>query len=253
MKVAEKERNDHAEHFNAFPALKDRYEGNLKAAKKEHLSATETLGKKSTSLERFCGKLIEERLSQRDAESAVEFCDKIRKELGNSPSLTQFVKSSIPTPAPAPSKDEFQQLRNEVREMKKKQEEEEKTRQNLANEFLNYKNEQANRLRNQDNKLNRLENAQTEFKTNFERIKDELRKTSEELKKAIAQLIATKDSVDKLEDTSNQKGGGDVVMVDSVSEGVLSDVCKNLENIQKNVEEVRQTDIIGVAYSMDIH
>lgn len=195
---------------------------------------------------------MEDRLSQRDAESAIEFCDKIKKELGNSPSLTQFVKSSIPTPVPAPSKDEFLQLYNEVQEMKRKHEEEEKTRRGFANEFLNYKNEQANRLRHQDAKLNRFETVQNDLKADFERVKDENHKTAEEVKKAVTLLLATKSIVDKLEEANNRKGG-DVVMGDPINEGALSDIRTALENTQKNVIAVCKFDIIWFVHSISIN
>lgn len=236
--IAEKERYDHAEHFNTFPAMKDRYEGNASKARKDFALAQESLREKSAPLDQFCRELTKERVSQRDAESAIEFCNQIKKEL-NSASLTQFIKSNTTPQIQGPSKDEFQQLRNELRDMKRKQEDEETKRQNFVNEFHNYKNEQANRLRLHDKKLERLESFQKDLKSDIDRVKDEHRKTAEELKSAKNLLMTINGSIDKLEKDAGKRGG-DILMADAGNDvgalsGRMDEAFKSLENLQKDV------------------
>lgn len=238
-KVADKERNDHSEHFNTFPVLKERYEGAARTAKKELQSATELLSKKSTALDQICSELIGERLSKRESESAIEFCDKMKKELGSSSSLTQFVRANAPAPlvqAPAPSRDEFLQLRDELREMKRKQQDEEKARQTFAKELQCYKNENTSRLQTQDAKLTGFQVVQSGLRADIERVKDENRKTADELRKIMTLLTATRASVGKLEEVNNQKN--DVVMTDSANENAINEVHKTLEELQKTVTAV---------------
>lgn len=261
-KVAEKERSDHIEHFNTFPVLKERYEGTARIAKKELQSATEILSKKSSALDQLCSGLIEDRLSKRESESAIEFCDKIKRELGNSSTLAQFVRANIPPPpaplsiplppppplapapaqVPAPTKDEFIQLRGELRDMKRRQQDEEKARQTFAKEFQTYKNEHAVRLQTQDAKLTGFQLVQSGLKADIERVKDENRKTADELKKMQSLVTATRTSVGKLEAA---KDDGDVVMADAVSESALNEVRKTLEELQKTVTVVCKPNAIA--------
>lgn len=196
-------------------------------------------------MDQICNGLVEERLSKRDSDSAIEFCDKIKKELGNSSSLTQFVRANIPTQIPAPSRDEFLQLRDELRDMKRKQYEEEKARQTFANEFLSFKNENSNRLQIQDAKLTGFQLVQSELRADIERVKDENRKTADVLKKTLALLNTTKNNVEKLEEANNQKSGEDVVMADTVNEDALNEVRKTLENLRTTVTTVRQTNTVA--------
>lgn len=246
-KVADRERSDHVEHFNTFPVLKERYEGAARTAKKELQSATEFLGKKSAVLDQLCSGLIEQRLSKRDSDSAIEFCDKIKKELEGSPSLTQFVRANIPPPlahVPTPSRDEFLQLRDELREMKRKQQDEEKARQTFANELQCYKNENTSKLQTQDAKLAGCQAVQSGLRSDIERIKDENRKTANELGKMISLLTATRASVGKLEEINSQRN--DVVMADAANEGAINEVRKTLEELQKTVTAVCKANVRGL-------
>lgn len=209
-------------------------------------SATEILGKRSLALDQLCSGLINERLSKREAESAVEFCDKIKKELGNSTSLAQFIKANpppLPPQVPAPSRDEFQQLRDEFRDLRRKQQDEEKARQTLAKEFQSYKNEHANRLQSQDAKLTGFHTVQNELKADIERVKVESRETTDELRKILAIM---KISVSKLEASKNDV---DIVMADAVNEGALDEVRKALEELHKIVIGVCKPNTIATYQS----
>lgn len=241
-KSAEKDSKDHAEHFNLFPVMKERYEGNVKAAKKQLSIAHEALRNKSGPLEDLCKLLFKEHAINTGIENAIGFLQKIKSELGNG-SLAQFVKANVPVPVPpplGPSKNEFEQLRDELLSMKKKQEEEEKMRQNLTNEFHNYKNNQTDKTRTCMTRLSKIE----------QELKEQTKGTEERLEVAMSLLTEVKGNVEKLQNAATAKSSADVVMsdagndIETTPEKVKS-VAETLETIQKNLlvtqQEMAQT------------
>ncbi|KAI5841894.1 hypothetical protein DFP73DRAFT_115837 [Morchella snyderi] len=247
FKAADKECRDHAEHFNLFPVMRERYEGNARAAKKELNIAQEALRHKSMPLEELCRQLFKEHAVNTGTENAIAFFQKIQKELGNS-SLTQFVKSNAPAPAvvpSGPSKSEFQQLRDELQNMKKKQEEDEKMRQNFHNEFHNYKNSQSDRFRSLSSRQSKIEVLQKKLETEVEQTKHTAVMTEEGLKTAMTLLTEVKGDVEKLQEAASAKGSTDVVMGDAGDDiGTVSEQVKKLfetlETIQKTLVTTQQ-------------
>lgn len=226
--------------------MRERYEGNARAAKKELNIAQEALRHKSIPLEELCQKLFKEHAVNTGMENAIAFFQKIQKELGNA-SLTQFVKSNAPAPAlvpSGPSKSEFQQLRDDLQKMKKKQEEDEKMRQSFYEEFHNHKNSQADRFRSLSSRQSKIETLQKELKTEVEQTKQTAVKTEEGLKTAMTLLTEVKGDVVKLKEAANAKGSTDVVMGDAGNDiGTLSEQVKklfgSLETIQTTLLTVR--------------
>lgn len=220
--------------------MRERYEGNARAAKKELNIAQEALRHKSIPLEELCRQLFKEHAVNTGTENAIVFFQKIQKELGNA-SLTQFVKSNAPAPAlvpSGPSKSEFQQLRDELQNMKKKQEEDEKMRQNFHNEFHNYKNSQSDRFRSLSSRHSKIEALQKELKIEVEQTKHTAVKTEEGLKTAMTLLKEVKVDVEKLQEAANAKGSTDVVMGDAGNDiGTVSEQVKRLFGSLKTIQD----------------
>ncbi|KAL7270946.1 hypothetical protein RUND412_006337 [Rhizina undulata] len=179
---ANEERKHHEEHFKMFPAMRDKHDSQLTKAKKDKEKAIEEWTVKNEPFERYIAIITHDSLTYHDAEAALDTARQLARDLGNN-SLEQYVMSLVRKQVSSPVKDELDELRAELREVKRKQSAEENLRQINANDFLNFKNDQTSILRQYESRLERFDEEQMGLKEHVMRLQEDHHKLADELKR----------------------------------------------------------------------
>ncbi|RPB00009.1 hypothetical protein L873DRAFT_1737344 [Choiromyces venosus 120613-1] len=221
---AEADRNRVADYFNAFPVMRDRYEGRLEEARRELTQADVALKIKSKPLETICIEFARENCAKKELEPMVSFVRQLRNELGGSSSLAQFIKSAQSPSAnlsqsqqPAAKHDEFLRFDRELADLRKRRDEEEKFRGELFDSFHKYKGDTNKRLKTYDDRLKEVEVSQRG-------LRNELKQTGGELRRVVEDIKRVQQSLAQVQESTTGKIQNDVIMADAANSG--SDVAE---------------------------
>lgn len=263
LKVAESERNQHAEHFPSFPVMRERYEGNLNRAKKDHALAEENLKEKSEPLDRICTELARENLSMREVESVASFARQLKRDIGEASSLSQFVKSISQAQQTQSSikPADFERLSKDLKDLRKRQDEDARIHQEFAAEFRDFKSEQKIKFQRQERKLELCEIEIGRCNQRIERceklqqtLQSDIERTREDLMNALQIANSARDTAKEVQESSRQlvKDGIDTVMAEATSAAgpadtetsSLEEVFKSLDSLQRQSHTVNTNFIL---------
>ncbi|KAG0641347.1 hypothetical protein HOY80DRAFT_1008559 [Tuber brumale] len=240
---AEADRNRVAEYFNAFPVMRDRYEGRLENARKELVRANRNLEIKSRPLETICLEFARENSAKKELEPIVPFLRQLRHEIGTSNSLAQFLKSLSPSTNLSQSQqsaakpDELQRLSRELADLRKLQEDEAKLRRELSGDFREYKDNSSKRLKTCEDKLEDVETSQRGLRSELDQTKEEMCRVVDDIRgvqQSLAQLQEsnTENTQNAAPTTAGASLGSDVAEIKRVAQETVLTLVSRCENLQ---------------------
>ena len=198
---AEADRNRVADYFNAFPVMRDRYEGRLEEARRELTQADVALKNKSKPLETICLEFARENCAKKEFEPMVPFFRQLKHELGTSNSLAQFIKSFLPPSAnlsqsqqSAVKPDELQRFSRELADLRKQQDDEAKLRRELSENIRTLKDNSNKRFKTCEDKLRDVETSQRGLRSELDQTKEEMRRVVNDLKEVQQSLAQPQES-----------------------------------------------------------
>ncbi|CAZ84961.1 unnamed protein product [Tuber melanosporum] len=242
---AEADRNKVAEYFNAFPVMRDRYEGRLENTRKELARANRGLEIKSRPLETICLEFARENCAKKELEPMVPFLRQLRHEFGTSDSLAQFLKSSLSPstnlsqPQQSAAKpDELQRLSSELANLKKQQDDEAKLRRELSGDFREYKDNSSKRLKTCEDKLEDVETSQRDLRSELDQTKEEMRRVVDDIRgvqQSLAQLqeSSTKNTQNSVPTATGANLSSDVAEIKRVAQETVLTLVSRCENLQE--------------------
>ena len=197
---AEADRNRVADYFNAFPVMRDRYEGRLEEARRELTQADAVLKSKSKPLETICLEFARENSAKKELEPMVLFLRQLKHDLGTN-SLAQFIKSFLPPSAglsqsqqSAAKPDELQRFSKELADLRKQQDDEAKLRRELSENIRTLKEGSNKRLKTCEDKLRDVETSQRGLRSELDQTKEEMRRVVNDLKEVQQSLAQPQES-----------------------------------------------------------